>query len=106
MGNAKVCLCGHNTTDHKYQYGKEKLWGHCDWYNCECKEFVFIHESPAKNYRFNEDTGEPMTLKIPKLPRTFKIGELTEDGTLPEVDHMRWLRFKNKKKIYNNGEYP
>lgn len=106
MGNAKVCICGHNTTDHKYQYGQAKLWGPCDWYTCDCKEFEFVHEAPARTCRYNEYTGEPVKSRAHNLPTNFKISELTVDGVLPEVDRLRWLKLKTPKKIYNNGEYP
>ena len=61
MGNTRLCVCGHNTTDHKYYYNKQILWGSCEWIDCKCKKYTFSHEVSAKYTRPNiiiEDRAE------------------------------------------------
>ena len=104
MGNARICVCGHTTTDHKYQYNTMKRWGACDWYNCDCSEFVFEKETPAKITRFTEEIPKTRTRKM--YQKQFTLDDVDEHGILTNSALQRFYAQKNKNFKFDNGEYP
>lgn len=106
MSKARICVCGHNTTDHHQPY-KKKNRTHCLWIDCKCKKFKFKelrspNEGLKKYYEelptlidAAQNHGQRIFDKPPPNPPKLLVSECGSDGKHNEF-----------KKVYNNGEYP
>jgi len=106
MGNGKLCVCGHNTTDHTYQYNTNHRWGACQWYDCVCEKYQFDRLVPAKHIPYSERVYAPIITEPRKPSMPFLISECNKDGTINNLDYVKWVKTHPPKSKFNHGEYP